>query len=93
MDKRDKVVLVTGSTGTQGGAVARQLLANGWNVRALTRSASSEKAQALAAAGAEIVEGSMDDPASLEKAFEGAYGLFSVQSMDVKPSTASPPTL
>ncbi len=82
MDKRDKVILVTGATGTQGGAVAHHLLENGWTVRALTRNAKSEKAQSLNDAGAEVIEGSLDDPASLERAFDGVYGLFSVQSME-----------
>jgi uncharacterized protein YbjT (DUF2867 family) len=33
----DRTVLVAGSTGRQGGAVARRLLRDGWRVRALTR--------------------------------------------------------
>ena len=48
----DKVVLVTGATGQQGGATARHLLANGWPVRALTRDPNSPAALALAEAGA-----------------------------------------
>jgi uncharacterized protein YbjT (DUF2867 family) len=47
-------------------------------VRALTRDAGSEAARALAAAGAEIVSADLDDPASLERAFEGAYGAYCV---------------
>ena len=34
----------------------------------------SEKAKTLAALGAEVVQGDVDDPASGNKAFEGAYG-------------------
>ena len=49
-------------------------------MRALTRDAQGAAAQALAAAGAEIVSGNMDDRASLDKAFAGAYGVFSVQN-------------
>jgi uncharacterized protein YbjT (DUF2867 family) len=37
-------------------------------------------AAALAAAGAELVRGDLDDPASLEPAVRGAYGVYSVQS-------------
>ena len=44
-----RLVLVTGATGSQGGAVARELLAQGFPVRALTRHPESEKAKALAA--------------------------------------------
>jgi hypothetical protein len=76
----DKIILVSGATGQQGGATARHLLANGWPVRALTRDARKPAAQALAAKGAEIVEGDFDDRASLAKALEGAYGAFSVQN-------------
>jgi uncharacterized protein YbjT (DUF2867 family) len=74
-----KVVSVVGATGTQGGAVARALLADGeFAVRALTRNASSEKAKALAELGAEVVEASLNDEASLRRAFDGAYGAFMV---------------
>lgn len=46
--------------------------------RAITRDANSEKAKALAAAGAEVVEADVDDEASLRRAFEGAYGAYCV---------------
>jgi uncharacterized protein YbjT (DUF2867 family) len=76
-----KVIVVTGATGAQGGGLARAILAEpeaGFTVRALTRDADSEAARALAAAGAEIVSADLDDPASLERAFEGAYGAYCV---------------
>jgi len=69
-----------GATGLQGGAVARHLLANGWRVRALTRNAMGARAQALAALGAEVVQGDMADTGSLRAAMAGAYGVFSVQN-------------
>ena len=75
-----RTILVTGATGLQGDAVARRLLASGWRVRALTRSATSAKAQALASLGAEIVQGDMAELASLAPAVAGAYGVFSVQN-------------
>jgi len=74
------VILVTGATGQQGGAVARELLAAGHNVRAVTRNPDSEAAKALADLGAEIVQGDLNDPASLERAMQGAWGVFGVQN-------------
>ena len=80
MDVRGKTIVVTGATGNQGGATARYLLADGWHVRALVRDDTAPAAAALAAAGAELVRGDLDDPASLETAVRGAYGVYSVQS-------------
>jgi uncharacterized protein YbjT (DUF2867 family) len=53
------VILVSGATGRQGGAVARQLLKRRFRVRALTRSPEQESARKLADQGAEIVEGAL----------------------------------
>jgi uncharacterized protein YbjT (DUF2867 family) len=50
-----KVVLVTGATGNQGGAVARALLGRGHRVLALTRRPRSEATRQLAPAGAKTV--------------------------------------
>jgi uncharacterized protein YbjT (DUF2867 family) len=76
----DKVIAVAGATGQQGSAVARKLLADGWKVRALTRDLSKPTAEALAKAGAELVAGDMDSRSELDAAFEGVYGVFSVQN-------------
>src|SRR6266540_1476573 len=76
----DKVISVTGATGQQGGAVARKLLADGWKIRALTRDLDKPAAQALANAGAELIAGDMDSRSELDAAFDGAYGVFSVQN-------------
>ena len=81
MDADDaRIIVVTGATGRQGGAVTRALLKDGWRVRALTRNPDSQKAQALSDLGAEVVRGDMDDRQSLDTAFEGAYGAYSVQN-------------
>ncbi len=80
MSHHDKIVLVAGATGQQGGAAARHLLAQGWKVRALTRDVNSDKAKALAAAGAEVVSGDMNDRASLNTALKGTSGVFSMQN-------------
>ena len=69
-------VLVTGATGFLGSHVARQLVARGERVRVLAR-ASSNRA-ALDGLGAEIVEGDLRDPASLNRAVEGARLVFHV---------------
>ncbi|MFC7621681.1 NmrA family NAD(P)-binding protein [Microlunatus sp. GCM10028923] len=67
-----RTVLVTGATGNQGGAVARELLRRGHSVRALTRRPDSPAATALAGLGAELRQGDFDDPASLAAAARGA---------------------
>jgi len=74
------VVVLTGATGRQGGAVVRALLREGRSVRAVTRQPDRPKARALAAAGAAVVVADMEDPHSLDRAFAGAAGVFSVQS-------------
>jgi uncharacterized protein YbjT (DUF2867 family) len=80
MTNDNSTVLVTGATGQQGGAVARELLANRYSVRAMTRNAKGERAQALAALGADVVSGDFDDLGSLERALDGVWGAFSVQN-------------
>ena len=77
----NKTILVTGATGQQGGAVARHLLKQpGFVVRAFTRDSSKPAAQSLTRAGAEVFQGDLDDPASVRRALEGAWGAFSVQN-------------
>lgn len=76
-----KILAVVGATGAQGGGLVDAILndpAGGFAARAITRNKGSEKAKALAARGAEVVEADLDDPASLEKAFAGAHGAFCV---------------
>jgi len=75
-----QIIAVLGATGLQGGAVARRLLNEGWHVRALTRSPDHKKARSVAALGAEVVQADMNHPGSLERAFDGAYGVFNVQN-------------
>ena len=75
-----KIVLVTGATGSQGNAVARHLLINGFRVKALTRNPENAKAKALAAMGAEIVKGDLEQPQSLVQALNGCDAVFSMQN-------------
>jgi uncharacterized protein YbjT (DUF2867 family) len=77
---KKETVLVSGATGQQGGAVAGELLKHGYPVIAMTRNPKSEKARALAKAGAQIIHGDLDDAGSLEKALKGMWGVFAVQN-------------
>jgi uncharacterized protein YbjT (DUF2867 family) len=76
-----KTIAVVGATGRQGGSLVRALqcdASGAFAVRALTRKPSSERAQALARAGATVVQADADDPESLKRAFDGAYGAYCV---------------
>jgi uncharacterized protein YbjT (DUF2867 family) len=66
----DEPVVVVGGTGMLGGQVVTALLSRGKRVRALVRPQSD--ATGLARTGAEIVRGDMMDPASLQRAMDGA---------------------
>ena len=76
----ERLVLVTGATGRQGGAVVRNLLGRGFRVRALTRDPQKPSARSLAERGAEVVRGDLEDRSSVDLALEGVYGVFSVQN-------------
>jgi uncharacterized protein YbjT (DUF2867 family) len=76
-----KIIAVVGATGAQGGGLARAILSDpdgGFAVRAITRDPESEAAQMLAGRGAEVVQADLDEPHSVKRAFEGAYGAFCV---------------
>ena len=76
-----KIIAVLGATGAQGGGLVRAIQAdrNGpFKARAVTRDVNSDKAKQLAALGAEVVAGNVDDVKSLERAFAGAYGAYCV---------------
>jgi NAD(P)-dependent dehydrogenase (short-subunit alcohol dehydrogenase family) len=61
---QELTVVVTGSTGNQGGAVARGLLERGHKVRAVTREPNSSRAKSLANPGATLVAASLEDTGS-----------------------------
>jgi uncharacterized protein YbjT (DUF2867 family) len=75
-----RIIAVVGATGLQGGAVTRRLLQDHWQVRALSRKPEGKKARALAQLGAEVVKADLSDRVSLERAFDGVHGVFSVQN-------------
>ena len=76
----DRIILVTGATGNQGGAIARHLLQRGkFKVRAMVRDKNKPAAQALQQAGAELVQADFNDRSSLDRALQGVYGVFSIQ--------------
>ena len=75
-----KLIAVIGATGQQGGGVVRALQARGqFKVRALTRN--PDKHRELAE---EVVEADLDQPETLNAAFEGAHGVFLVTNFDAR---------
>jgi uncharacterized protein YbjT (DUF2867 family) len=84
-------ILVTGATGTQGGAVVDHLLADSelWEIYGLTRDATSDGAEALEARGVTVVEGDLTDAdrmAELVDGMDAVYGvtMFMEQGTDVE---------
>ena len=77
-EQSSELVLVTGVTGRQGGAVARALIENGFRVRGMTRNPSSDRAAEMASLGVELIQGDFDDSTSLDAAMTGVSGIFLV---------------
>ena len=78
---KDRMILITGVTGQQGGAVAQALQGAGFLMRGLTRKPDSDRAAALARDGVDIVKGDLDDQATLRRALAGAWGVFGAQTL------------
>ncbi|OGR75673.1 MAG: hypothetical protein A2X32_03390 [Elusimicrobia bacterium GWC2_64_44] len=80
MDSRidQNVVVVCGVTGQQGGAVARELLLEGYSVRGLTRDPEQEKAAELKRMGVQLVKCDLNNTAEVIHAMKGAWGAFGV---------------
>ncbi len=74
MDERTYVI--TGATGNIGHALAEKLLAGGYKVRALGRSA--ERLKPLTDKGAEPLVGDLEDAAFITRAFQDAKGVFAM---------------
>jgi uncharacterized protein YbjT (DUF2867 family) len=79
---------ITGITGKVGGALARSLLADKRNVRAVLRDRA--KAAQWQAQGCEIAVADMDDAASLAAAFKGAAGVFILPPSEFDPEPGFP---
>jgi uncharacterized protein YbjT (DUF2867 family) len=88
-----QVIAVVGATGAQGGGLVRAIAndATGeFRARAITRDPASDAAKALSELpNVEVVQGDLEDPASIEAAFAGAHGAFCVTFfwVDFSPET------
>ncbi|MCW3120039.1 MAG: 3-ketoacyl-(acyl-carrier-protein) reductase [Chitinophagaceae bacterium] len=78
----NKIIFVTGATGNQGGAVARNLLKQGFTVKALTRDIHSDKALNLKKLNIEVVKGDLNDAGTYLGYLKDVYGVFSVQTFE-----------
>lgn len=79
VSREGKTIVVVGATGRQGGQVTRHLLKQGWRVRALSRTPESKRARELQSLGAQVVRADLEEPESLEAAFDGAHGVYHMQ--------------
>ncbi len=78
-DFQQRVAFVTGGSGFVGGRLIRALVANGWQVRALARTDSAEKA--VMALGAQPIRGDMTSQADLRNGLEESDVVFHVAAM------------
>jgi NAD(P)-dependent dehydrogenase (short-subunit alcohol dehydrogenase family) len=69
-----RLILVSGVTGQQGGAVAWRLLERGIGVRALTRDPEKPEARELAELEAEVASGDLEDRSPIERVLDGVHG-------------------
>lgn len=73
----DKIVLVTGITGHQGGSVVNALLQLGnLKIRGISRNANSQACLDLKSRGVEIIEANLFDTKGMQIAFKGCYAAF-----------------
>lgn len=75
-----KIIVVTGATGNQGGAVVRHLMTSGFTIKAVSRNLQGKGADKLRQMGVEVVYGDLDMPETLTPILKGAYGVYSVQN-------------
>jgi len=72
----NRLVVITGATGNIGKKISETLLAKKIPIRVVARHA--DKLQELVAKGAEAIVGSLDDQATMAKAFAGADAVFAM---------------
>jgi uncharacterized protein YbjT (DUF2867 family) len=77
---KNKLILVTGATGRQGGAALRHLRQRGFSCRALTRDPSKPQARSAFGQGVEVMRGDMENQPTLVNALDGVYGVYGVQT-------------
>jgi uncharacterized protein YbjT (DUF2867 family) len=70
------IAFVTGATGYQGGATARELVNVGFKVHALVRDPSSQSAIELQRLGVQLFPGDFDNILAIKTAVEGATAVF-----------------
>lgn len=81
-----KKILVIGASGFVGGNLAKQLLADGYNVRCLART--PDKIRNLATAGCEVVQGDISDLQSLHNATKSVDAVYvSIQTAVAQPAS------
>lgn len=78
----NKTIFVTGGTGNQGGAVARNLSEQGFIVKALTRNPNSIKSENLKRMNIEVVKGDLNNTDTYREHLKNIYGIFSVQTFE-----------
>jgi uncharacterized protein YbjT (DUF2867 family) len=76
-------IFITGATGSQGGALSRELIGRGWTVHSTTRNPASPRAAALAAAGVKFTKGEWDDEHALRDGMAGCTKLFLCLMSDI----------
>ena len=78
----NKTIFVTGGTGNQGGAVARNLIEQGFTVKILTRNPNSIKSENLKTMNIEVVKGDLNNADTYREYLKNVYGIFSVQTFE-----------
>lgn len=78
----NKTIFVTGGTGNQGGAVARNLALQGFTIKVLTRNTNSANAQNLKKLNIQLVKGDLNKMDSYREHLKDVDGIFSVQTFE-----------
>jgi uncharacterized protein YbjT (DUF2867 family) len=74
----EKTIFVCGATGKQGGAVVRNLIRQGFAVKALTRNKDAAKAAFLTPPNVELIQGNLDNPSTYHQHLRNTDGVFAL---------------